>query len=144
MQELLQEQEQTMDQQQQNINGACGGGGGYNVFGSRKITTDDMDYASGRLLQLRYIYRLSPELQTYQIVKEILNEWMKKTLIIAGENSTADALAHLVTTITGVKILHFPKAFNDVPKIVMPYFIGVVTFVDIMSEKTFCSIHGTG
>ena len=62
MQELLQEQEQTTDQQQQNINGACGGGGGYNVFGSRKITTDDMDYASGRSLQLRHIYHLLLEL----------------------------------------------------------------------------------
>ena len=78
LQELLQEQEQTTDQQQQNIGGACGGGGGYDVFGSRKITTDQMDYASGRSLQLRDIYRLLPELRTQQIVKKILNEPMKK------------------------------------------------------------------
>jgi len=36
--------------QQQNIGGACGGAGGYDVFGSRKITTDNMDYASGSVL----------------------------------------------------------------------------------------------
>jgi len=94
-----------------------------------------MDYASGRSLELRYIYRLLPELQTYQIVKEILNEPMKKTLIIAGEDSTADALAHLLTSITGVKISRFPKAFIDAPRIMMRYFIRVVTFVDITSEK---------
>jgi len=144
MQELLQEQEQTTDQQQQNINGACGGGGGYNVFGSRKITTDDMDYANGRSLQHRYIYRLSLQLRTQQIIKEIVNERTKKTLIIAGEDSTIDALAHQLTSITGVKISRFPKAFVDAPKIVMLYFTGVVTFVDIMSKKEiFCSIHRT-
>jgi len=71
----------------------------------------------------------------YYIVKEMLNEPMKKMLIIAAEDSTADALAHLLTSITGEKISHFPKAFIDPPKIEMPYFIGVVTFVDIMSEK---------
>jgi len=60
---------------------------------------------------------------------------MKKTTIIAAEDSTADAPAHLLTSITGVKIWHFPKAFIDAPKIMMPYFTGVVTFVDIMSEK---------
>ena len=70
---LLQEQEQSTDQQQQNIGTACGGGGGYDVFGSRKITTDDMDYARKISLQLRYIDRLSPELPSQQIVKEILN-----------------------------------------------------------------------
>ena len=59
---------------------------------------------------------------------------MKKTLIIAAEDSTADALAHLLTSITGVKISRFPKAFIDTPKI-MPYITGVVTFVDIMSKK---------
>ena len=94
-----------------------------------------MDYASGRSLQIQYTYRLSLELQTQQIIKEILNERMKKTLIIAGEDSTLDALAHLLTSITGVKISRFPKAFIDLPKIVMLYFIGVVTFVDIMSKK---------
>ena len=60
---------------------------------------------------------------------------MKMTLIIAEQDSTADALAHLLTSITGVKISRFPKAFIDAPKIVMLYFTGVVTFVDIMSKK---------
>ena len=74
----------------------------------------------------------------------MINERMKKTLIIAAEDSIADALAHLLTSITGVKISRFLKPFIDAPKIVMLYFTGVVTFVDIMSKKEiFCSIHRT-
>jgi len=33
---------------------------------------EDLDYAEGRVTQLRYVYELTPELRTQFIVKEIL------------------------------------------------------------------------
>ena len=33
---------------------------------------EDLDFASGRVLQLRYIYELTPELRTQHVIREIL------------------------------------------------------------------------
>jgi len=33
---------------------------------------EDLDFASGRVLQLRYIYELTSELRTQHVIKEIL------------------------------------------------------------------------
>jgi len=60
---------------------------------------------------------------------------MKKVLIIAVDNATAEHLRHQISAVTTNKVSPLARTFIEFQSIQMPYFIAVVSFLDIVKEE---------
>jgi len=60
---------------------------------------------------------------------------MKKVLVIAADNATAEYLRQQISTVTAKKVSPLARTFVEFQSIQMPYFIAVVSFLDIVEEE---------